>query len=187
MDCDYDASFSFRYIWQSCLCYVAIILMLIKLVFISRVKRWWINTETCRVNNSINQSKPVTPRRRCMGYPDRCLRSDGSPSTPVLCNAEQWWHRLARPLLDVVLPRFKQSTSATPSVHACSMIFGSVSWRQTCPNHDNLTTTQRFSTEFAFITWEATTATVHNSSADKIVWRSRIPKLCLEQIGQLQL
>ena len=31
--------------------------------------------------------------------------------------AEQWWHRLARPLLDVVLPWLTRSTSATPSVH----------------------------------------------------------------------
>ena len=39
------------------------------------------------------------------GTPDRCLRCDGRPSTPVLCNAEQWWHRLARPFLDVVFFR----------------------------------------------------------------------------------
>ena len=65
---------------------------------------------------SINHSKPVTPRRR-WGTPNRCLRCDGRPSTPVLCNAEQWWHRLARLLLDVVLPRLTRSTYATPSVH----------------------------------------------------------------------
>ena len=41
-----------------------------------------------RPNKKHTQSKPVTPRRR-WGYPDRCLRCDGRPSTPVLCNAEQ--------------------------------------------------------------------------------------------------
>ena len=37
---------------------------------------------------SINQSKPVTPRRRS-GTPNRCLRCEGRPSTPVVRNAEQ--------------------------------------------------------------------------------------------------
>ena len=39
------------------------------------------------INQSINQ-KRVTPRRR-WGAHDRCLRCDGRPSMPFLCNAEQ--------------------------------------------------------------------------------------------------
>ena len=40
------------------------------------------------INQSINQSKPVTPRRR-WGTSDRCLCGDGRQSTPGFCNAEQ--------------------------------------------------------------------------------------------------
>ena len=58
------------------------------------------------INQSINHTKPVTPRRRVLGYPDRCLRCDSCPSTSVsvLCNAEQWWHRVSiegRPLCNL--------------------------------------------------------------------------------------
>ena len=34
----------------------------------------------------INQSKPVTPRCRSLGYPDRCLRCDGRPFTYCIKN-----------------------------------------------------------------------------------------------------
>ena len=37
----------------------------------------------------INQSIKARDALASLGYPDRCLRCDGRPSTPVLCNAEQ--------------------------------------------------------------------------------------------------
>ena len=45
------------------------------------------NTEPLKFDSkpSISQSKPVAPRRR-WGHPDRYLRCDSRPSTPVLCN-----------------------------------------------------------------------------------------------------
>ena len=58
-------------------------------------------------NQSINHN-PLRPG--VIGVPDRCLRCDGHPSMPVVCNAEQWWHRLAHPFLDVVFPWFMWST-----------------------------------------------------------------------------
>ena len=65
----------------------------------------------------INQSIKTRDAQASLRHRDRCLRCDGRPSTSVICNAEQWWHGLARPLVDVVLTRFTRSTSATPSVH----------------------------------------------------------------------
>ena len=41
------------------------------------------------INQSIHQSIKTRDAQASLGYPDRCLRCDGCPSTPVLCNAEQ--------------------------------------------------------------------------------------------------
>ena len=38
---------------------------------------------------STNQSMKARDAQSSSGYPDRCLRCDGRPSTPALCNAEQ--------------------------------------------------------------------------------------------------
>ena len=69
-----------------------------------------------------NKSIKTRDAQASLGYPDRYLRCDGRPSTPVLRNAEQWWHQLARPLLHVVLPRFTRSTSTTHSVHGALLL-----------------------------------------------------------------
>ena len=76
------------------------------------VERFWLLT--CNMH-SINQN----PWRPGVVGLHRQIRPlwYGRSSTPVLCNAGQWWHRLARLLLDVVFARFMRSTSATPSVH----------------------------------------------------------------------
>ena len=37
---------------------------------------------------AINQSIKTLDAQASLGCPDRCLRRDGRPSTPVLCNAE---------------------------------------------------------------------------------------------------
>ena len=39
----------------------------------------------------------------------RTRDAQASLSTPALCNAEQWWHQLARAFLDVDLPRLTRS------------------------------------------------------------------------------
>ena len=82
----------------------------------------------CERTNSLDD-------RASLVYSDRCH----CPSTSVVRDAQRWRHNR---FLDHVLPWFTRSSSATswrlPSTLPCSMIFCSVSWRQTWPNHDNL-------------------------------------------------
>ena len=49
-----------------------------------------------------------------LGYSDRCLRRHDCPSTSVIRNVQQWWHRQACPLPDGVPPWFTQYFSVTP-------------------------------------------------------------------------
>ena len=104
-------------------------------------KRYLFCFDWCFINQSVDQN----PRRPgVIGVPRQMLPlcCDGHPSTPVLCNAEPWWHRLARPLLDVDHLSFHNLWGLPlwhlPSTEPCTMIFGSVSRRQTWPYHDNL-------------------------------------------------
>ena len=88
---------------------------------------------------TFNQSIKTCDAQASLGYPDRCLRCDGCSLTPVLCNVEQWWHRLT---IHSLMLSFHDLRSlplrCLPSMEPCSRIFGSVSWWQTWPNHDKL-------------------------------------------------
>ena len=88
-------------------------------------------------NQSVNQNS----RRPGVvgGYSDRSLRCDGRPrrlSSATRSSDDIDWpvHSLMFSFHDLrALP-----LQRLPSTEPCSMIFGSVSWRQTSPNHDNL-------------------------------------------------
>ena len=80
----------------------------------------------------------MTPGRR-WGTPTRCLCCDGCPLTSIICDAWQRQQWLSCPFFDVVLPRLTRSSSATTAIYVPnSIIYSSVSWQQTWPNHDNL-------------------------------------------------
>ena len=92
----------------------------------------------CFLSKRINQSKPVTPRRR-WGIPTdastvmvahQCLssatRTNGDTDWPVYSLMESFHDLCSLPLRRL------------PSTEPCSMIFGSVLWRRTWTNHDNL-------------------------------------------------
>ena len=55
-------------------------------------------------------------------HSDRCLHYDDCSSTSVICDVQQWWHRLACPSLDVVLPWFRRSSSVMTTIH-CSLLY----------------------------------------------------------------
>ena len=77
------------------------------------------------------------------GYSDRCICCDDCPSTCVIRDAQQWRHRQSILFHSLMLSfhnlRGLPLRSLRPAV-PCSrpMIFGSVSWRQSWPNHDSL-------------------------------------------------
>ena len=96
--------------------YITTILWQAKMSIFSEISFFHQMLPHWKIEKVINQKPPWRPGV-VGGTPDRCLHCDGCSSTPVFCNAEQWWHRLARPFIDVVLPWFTRSTSVTPSVH----------------------------------------------------------------------
>ena len=86
---------------------------------------------------SINQSIKTRDAQASLGHPDRCLCCDGHHrrlSSATQSNDDIDWpvHSLMLSFHDLRgLP-----LRCHPSTEPCSMIFGSVSCRQTRPNHD---------------------------------------------------
>ena len=62
-----------------------------------------------------------------------------------MMNGQQWWHSLMLSFHDLRGLPLRWLPSTVP----CCMIFSSVSWRQTCPNHDSSWRPARMST----MTW----------------------------------
>ena len=77
-------------------------------------------------NTSINKSIKIRNAHASLGYPDRCLRSNSGIDWPVHSFMLSFHDLRGLPLRRL------------PSTEPCSsIIFGSVSWRQTWLNHDN--------------------------------------------------
>ena len=90
------------------------------------------------INQSISQSKHVTPRRRW------CTQTDASAMMAAhrrLSSATRSNGDIDRLLVHSLMLSFHDLRSLPlrrlPSMEPCSMIFGSVLWRQTWLNHDN--------------------------------------------------
>ena len=86
----------------------------------------------------INQSKPVTPRRR-WGIPtdaSAAMAAHRRLSSTTWSNDDIDW--LVNSLMLSLHDLRGLPPQRLPSTEPCSMIFGSISWRQTWPNHDNL-------------------------------------------------
>ena len=62
----------------------------------------------------------MTPRHRFGGNSHGCIRCDDCPSISVICDVQQWRHRLACLFLGVVLPWFTSFSSATTATHCSS-------------------------------------------------------------------
>ena len=90
---------------------------------------------THSMNESINQSKPVTPTRRWDTPTDASavMVAHRRLSSARRSNDDWSVHSLMLSFHDLRARPLRR----LPSTESCSIIFGSVSWRQTWPNHDN--------------------------------------------------
>ena len=80
----------------------------------------------------------MTGRRR-WGYFNRRICCNDCPSTSVIRDAQQWRHRLTCPFLEVAFQDLRGfPLRRLPPTVSRSMIYGSVSWQQTWPNHDSV-------------------------------------------------